>query len=384
MSRSRLGLLLVIAMLSTLIPVGIAPAAATAGDLVISGVIQGSRAGGNPKAVEFLVVNNIPNLGIYGFGSANNGGGTDGQEFTFPSGPASAGDFIYVSLEGTQFANFFGFAPDFMSTAINVNGDDAIELFRNGVVIDVFGTINVDGTGQPWEYTNGWAYRKLGTGADGSTFDLSSWDFSGVNALTGTTITNATASNPFPTGAYVATEPTTTTTSTSTTSTTSTSTTTTTTSTTTTTMPPTTTTTTTVYVPPPTLPAPDPLPGDDLKPPKVRAGFDRFWTDHNRGWFKVDFSCWDRVDRRPSCVGSINGVEVRRRAEGLSGEDRWAILELSSPRRPLHQGARLLVDGDRNRSRGQQRHCQRRAMVQVPISTPPLVLSVPHPSGGTL
>lgn len=308
MSRSRLGLLLVFAMLSTLIPIGIAPAAATTGDLVISGVIQGPRAGGNPKAVEFLVVNNIPNLGVYGFGSANNGGGTDGQEFTFPSGPASAGDFIYVSLEGTQFASFFGFAPDFMTTAINVNGDDAIELFQNGVVVDVFGVINVDGTGQPWEYTNGWAYRKLGTGADGSTFDLSSWNFSGVNALVGTTLTNATATSPFPRGSYVATAPTTTTTSTSTTSTTSTSTTTTTTSTTSTTS---TTTTTTLYVPPPTLPTLPPSPGKDVKAPKVHADFDRFWTDHGRGWFKVDFSCWDRVDRRPSCLGSINGIEVR-------------------------------------------------------------------------
>ena len=312
MSRSRLGLLLVIAMLSTLIPVGIAPAAATEGNLVISGVIQGPRAGGNPKAIEFLVVNNIPNLGIYGFGSANNGGGTDGQEFTFPSGPATAGDFIYVSLEGTQFANFFGFAPDFMTTAINVNGDDAIELFQNGVVIDVFGQISVDGTGQPWEYTNGWAYRKLGTGADGSTFVLSNWIFSGVNANVGSTLTNATAPSPFPTGSYLATPPTTTTTSTSTT-TTSTSTTTTTTSTTTTTtttMPTTTTTSTTLYVPP-TLPAPEPLPGDDVKPPKVWAGLHRFWTNHERGWFKVDFACWDRVDRHPSCVGNINGIQVR-------------------------------------------------------------------------
>ena len=240
-----------------------------------------------------------------------------------------------------------------MSTAINVNGDDAIELFRNGVVIDVFGTINVDGTGQPWEYTNGWAYRKLGTGADGSTFDLSSWSFSGVNALTGTTITNATASNPFPTGLYVATEPTTTTTSTSTTSTTSTSTTTTTTSTTTTTtIPPTTTTTTTLDEPAPTLPAPAPLPGDDRKAPKVRAGFDRFWTDHNRGWFKVDFSCWDRVDRRPSCVGSINGFAVRDGQKVYLVKTSGPSSSYRARRRPLHQGANLLVDGDRNRSHG--------------------------------
>jgi hypothetical protein len=91
-----------------LIPIGVAPAAATTGDLVLTGVIQGPRNGANPKAVELLVVNDIPNLGIYGLGSADNGGGTDGQQFTFPAVPATAGEFIYVSLEGNQFVNFFG------------------------------------------------------------------------------------------------------------------------------------------------------------------------------------------------------------------------------------------------------------------------------------
>ncbi|HLF43393.1 MAG TPA: hypothetical protein VJA46_07695 [Acidimicrobiia bacterium] len=301
MSRSRLGLLLVIAMLSTLIPIGVAPAAATTGDLVITGVIQGPRNGANPKAVELLVVNDIPNLGIYGLGSADNGGGTDGQQFTFPNVPATAGDFIYVSLEGNQFVNFFGFSPDYLTTTVNVNGDDAIELFRSGVVVDVFGEISVDGTGQPWEYVNGWASRNLGTGADGPTFILSNWTFSGINALVGSTATNATVLAPFPIGSYVATTPTTTTTTTSTTSTTTTSTT----STSTTTTSTTSTTSTTMPEPPPVPP------GDDLNPPRVKAEFDRYWTDHHRGWFRVDFSCRDRVDRHPSCVGDINGIPVR-------------------------------------------------------------------------
>ena len=55
--------------------------------------------------------------------------------------------------------NYFGFAPDYTDGAANINGDDAIELFKNAAVIDVFGDINVDGTGQPWEYKDGWAYR---------------------------------------------------------------------------------------------------------------------------------------------------------------------------------------------------------------------------------
>ena len=172
-------------------------------DLLISGVIDGPLTGGLPKAVEFYVVSDIPDLSQYGFGGANNGGGSDGEEFTFPAVSAAAGEFIYCATESVGFESFFGFAPDFTNgTAPNINGDDAIELFYQGGVIDVFGDINQDGTGTPWEYLDGWTYRINETGPDGSTFELGNWTFSGPNALDGET-TNATAAVPFPVGTYV-------------------------------------------------------------------------------------------------------------------------------------------------------------------------------------
>jgi len=174
---------------------------AVAQDLIITGVIDGPLSGGIPKAVELYVVSDVADLSDYGVGGANNGGGTDGEEFTFPPGPATAGDFIYVASESTAFNTFFGFAPDHTSFAVNINGDDAIELFNNGSVIDVFGDINVDGTGQPWEHLDGWAYRDSGTGPDGTTFVLGNWSFSGPNALDGET-SNASATTPFPIGSY--------------------------------------------------------------------------------------------------------------------------------------------------------------------------------------
>ena len=79
---------------------------------------------------------------------------------------------------------------------MNVNGDDAIELFENGSVIDLFGDINLDGTGQPWEYMDGWAARVPGSTATVS-FDLAQWTFSGPNALDGAP-SNATAATPIP------------------------------------------------------------------------------------------------------------------------------------------------------------------------------------------
>ena len=38
------------------------------------------------------------------------------------------------------------------SGSISQNGDDAIELYYLGGVIEVFGDVNTDGTGQDWEY----------------------------------------------------------------------------------------------------------------------------------------------------------------------------------------------------------------------------------------
>ncbi|MFK7886712.1 MAG: ExeM/NucH family extracellular endonuclease [Gammaproteobacteria bacterium] len=179
-------------------------ASSAAAQLTVSGVIDGPLTGGTPKAIEIYVSADVPDLTIYGIGSANNGGGSDGQEFTLPAGSATAGSYLYLASESAQFQAFFGFAPNYTDNAASINGDDAIELFKSGVVIDVFGDINVDGNGQPWEYLDGWAYRTSGTGPDGSTFTLGSWTFSGANALDGAT-SNATAATPFPIGTYVAT-----------------------------------------------------------------------------------------------------------------------------------------------------------------------------------
>jgi len=170
-------------------------------DLILTGVIDGPLSGGVPKAFEIYVKSDVADMGVCGVGSANNGGGSDGEEFTFPAGPASAGTYIYVASESDGFNDFFGFTPDHTTSAASINGDDGVELFCNGAVIDVFGDINTDGTGQPWDHLDGWAYRNASTGPDGSTFVLGNWTFSGTNALDGET-TNDTAAVPFPLGTY--------------------------------------------------------------------------------------------------------------------------------------------------------------------------------------
>ncbi|NVK65399.1 MAG: HYR domain-containing protein, partial [Flavobacteriales bacterium] len=171
------------------------------GTLIITGAYDAGLTGGTPKGVELYVANDIADLSQYGIGSANNGGGTDGEEFTFPAVSVTAGTYIYVASEAVQFTSFFGFAPDYTDGSMGINGDDAIELFHMGSVIDVFGDINTDGNGEPWEYTDGWAYRNSGTGPDGSTFTLANWSFSGINVYDGPT-TNAAALPALPIGTF--------------------------------------------------------------------------------------------------------------------------------------------------------------------------------------
>ena len=170
-------------------------------DLIITGAFDGPNSGGTPKGVELYVVNNIADLSVYGIGSANNGGGTDGVEFTFPAVAVTAGTYLYVASEEVQFTAFFGFAPTYNAgSAMGINGDDAVELFKNDVAVDVFGDINTDGTGEAWDHVDGWAYRKDGATAT-TNFNSSDWTYSGINKLEGGS-TNAATTSPFPLGTY--------------------------------------------------------------------------------------------------------------------------------------------------------------------------------------
>lgn len=176
----------------------IASDAPAASQLVITGVIDGPLTGGTPKAIELFALDDIADLSVYGIGVANNGGGSDGLEIALPAQSALAGDFLWVASEAVQFQAFFGFAPTVADSAATINGDDAVELYHHGAVVDVFGDIDVDGNGQPWEYLDSWAYRLDGTGPSGGGFVLGDWSFGGVDALDGLT----TAGGTLPFGGY--------------------------------------------------------------------------------------------------------------------------------------------------------------------------------------
>lgn len=160
-------------------------AAAAQGQLILSGVIDGPRTGGLPKAVEFYAVSDIPDLGVYSLSSANNGAALPAvAEFVFPVGVSvAAGDYVYVASEAAGFTAYFGFAPDFTTTAVSVNGDDAIVLFENGVQVDAYGTVGEAPTaGVTWNHLDSYAYRVNGTGPS-AVFNIGEWVVAGSDLL---------------------------------------------------------------------------------------------------------------------------------------------------------------------------------------------------------
>ena len=112
-------------------------------------------------------------------------GGTSTQSCAL-SGSAPAGTSITVSKEAVGFESYFGSAPDVICASLGVNGDDVVELYndKDNTVIDAYGVLGVDGTGEDWEYTDGFAYRISGT-ANGGAFDVDEWFVSGPGALDG-------------------------------------------------------------------------------------------------------------------------------------------------------------------------------------------------------
>lgn len=183
------------------------------GQLLLTSVFDGPLSGGLPKGVEIYVTEDIADLSLFQLANYNNGATTATAFFNL-SGSATAGSFLYYAYDGgsgtpgtTGFTSFFGFAPTFSGSAINVNGDDAIaiRLVADSSVLDVYGVIGVDGTGTAWEYLDGWGYRNVGTTAS-PIFDEAAWTYSGVDQLEGGT-TNDTTLKPVPVGTYAVPEP---------------------------------------------------------------------------------------------------------------------------------------------------------------------------------
>ncbi len=70
------------------------------------------------------------------------------------SGTLSAEETFVIAYDGPAFLARYGFDADLVDPTIDGDGNDVYELQRDGVVLDVFGEVGVDGAGTGWDYTD--------------------------------------------------------------------------------------------------------------------------------------------------------------------------------------------------------------------------------------
>ena len=149
-----------------------------------------STGGSTGKAHHLVATADNVQLSDYGLGSANNGGGTDGEEFSLPAGIVNNGDNILVVRDAAAIEAYFTTAGynlfdlvivDTGGDAVDGNGNDAIELYKNGSVVETFGDIT-DSSAADWNYLDSWAYKTT-LGAAWPT----GWSYGGANCTDGST-----------------------------------------------------------------------------------------------------------------------------------------------------------------------------------------------------
>lgn len=125
-----------------------APAAAASGDLLISEYVEGSS---NNKAVEIYNPSTAAvDLVASGYSLQQYSNGSLSAGLTIPlTGSIAAGD-VFVLSHGAADPAILAIADQVTATNTGMfNGDDAVALVKNGVIVDVFGQIGVD-PGTEW------------------------------------------------------------------------------------------------------------------------------------------------------------------------------------------------------------------------------------------
>jgi hypothetical protein len=103
--------------------------------LILQGIIDFDvpSGGSDGKAIHVYAVEDITDLSLYGIGTANNGGGSDGEEYTFPAQSMLAGQHLLLARSTVAMSSYLGACiGQFQeviaaSAAINQNGNDAID-----------------------------------------------------------------------------------------------------------------------------------------------------------------------------------------------------------------------------------------------------------------
>lgn len=152
---------------------------------IITMISDGDCAGGNPKVVE-LYADGAVDFSQYSLEIQTNENTDWGNALNLADLGTITDEFVYIHKEdadGGSFASEYPSATNVLTTttsAVNFNGDDRIRIVQDsdGAVIDQYGAEGIDGTGEAWEYQDGYAKRNDGTGPDAGFFP-GNWTFFG-------------------------------------------------------------------------------------------------------------------------------------------------------------------------------------------------------------
>ena len=154
--------------------------------------------GSTGKAIQLTANQNISDLSIYSLNTFSNGSTSGGTPYTFPSISINAGEHVLLCRDSTALAAYFGscwntFHHIVQGSQPTGNGDDATVLYskNSGNIVETHGVVGVDGTGQPWEYLDSWAWK------DTAVSNVGNWVYGAVNCTDGSS-SNATSNCPYP------------------------------------------------------------------------------------------------------------------------------------------------------------------------------------------
>src|SRR5690606_10110929 len=157
---------------------------------IITTILDGDCTGGNPKLLE-IYANGAVDFSLYSLENQTNANVTWGNTQDLSSLGVVVDDFVYITTSGSVDAIASEFpslvsANILISHTMNVNGDDRVRfvLTSDSTVIDQYGVSDLDGSGEPWEYTDSYATRINGSGPDGG-FVPSNWSYGVAGALDG-------------------------------------------------------------------------------------------------------------------------------------------------------------------------------------------------------
>lgn len=129
------------------------------GTLILSEIVDADQTGGVPKFVEVTNVG-TGSMSLSGYEIGVYANGSSSGNVVALSGTLAAGDSYVMALaSGSGFNSVYGGPPD-ATSSLSFNGNDAVALLLEDVVVDSYGVIGTDGAGTPWEYTDGFAVRR--------------------------------------------------------------------------------------------------------------------------------------------------------------------------------------------------------------------------------